>query len=166
MKFAAMLDDQLTELNRSVAGLPTDELEWQKHPGMNTIGMLLAHLAVVEVFWICVVAAGRNHKAESDIVIRNTIGIGENDDGLPLAANGMHPASLRGFALDDYARMLTDCRKATHRTLMGMTDDDLTAELVIDGQAISREWILYHVLEHLSGHLGQIRLIRHLMNLN
>ena len=49
--FVGMLDDQLRLLTEDTRGLTVEQLAWQPAPGMNTIGMLLAHIAIVEVFW-------------------------------------------------------------------------------------------------------------------
>lgn len=56
--WAAGLDDQLRVLRHVVAGLGVAELEWQRALGHNTIGMLLTHLAMSEVYWLRGVAAG------------------------------------------------------------------------------------------------------------
>lgn len=102
--FAAQLDDQLALLKKNTAGLETHHLEWQPHPGVNTVGMLLAHLAVVDA-----------------------------------------------------------ARAATHGELRKWRDTDLAGAFPLRDRSISREWSLYHVLEHFSGHHGQILLLKHLM---
>ncbi|MEZ4652778.1 MAG: hypothetical protein R3E12_04015 [Candidatus Eisenbacteria bacterium] len=111
--FAAQLDDQLSRLKKDVAGLEVRHLEWQPHNGINTIGMLLAHLAVVDVL---VDAAGslETPEAECDAIMRDTIGILMDDDGLPLAPEAAHPASLAGKSLEDYLAMIDRARAATH----------------------------------------------------
>ena len=50
--FAAQLEDQMIRLKIDVEGLDVRQLEWQPHKGVNTIGMLLAHLAVVDLWWL------------------------------------------------------------------------------------------------------------------
>jgi hypothetical protein len=57
--FAAQLDDQLTLLKKNTAELDVSQLEWQPHSGMNTIGMLMAHLAVVDISGGCGSCRGR-----------------------------------------------------------------------------------------------------------
>jgi len=42
--FAAQFDDMLRRLKKVVEELEVRHLEWQPAPGMNTVGMLLAHL--------------------------------------------------------------------------------------------------------------------------
>lgn len=157
--WAAGLDDQSRLLRHAVAGLGVAELEWQRQPGHNTIGMLLTHLAVVEVYWIRAVATGVHRRPEADAVIREVLGVGMADDGMPLAAEGGHPAVLAGHDLDAYLALLAKARSAIHGVLRSWRDDDLGETCAVKDARASRGWILYHVLEHFSGHFGQIRLI-------
>ena len=160
--FAAQLDNRLAALKKNTAGLDVSHLEWQPHPGVNTIGMLLAHLAIVDVWWIRL-APHETSEAECDGIMREIIGIGMDDDGLPLAANGRHPASLAGRTIDDYSRMMDAARAVTHQELRRWFDDDLEQTYKQGTGVITREWTVYHVLEHFCGHYGQILLLKHLM---
>src|SRR5262249_25719213 len=49
--FIAQLDDLLERQHDQTRRLTPADLEWQLAPGMNTIGMLMAHQAVIEVGW-------------------------------------------------------------------------------------------------------------------
>ena len=160
--FAAQLDDQLAHLKRNTAELGLQQLEWQPHLGVNSIGMLLAHLAVVEVWWLRV-APREEPESEHDTIARRIIGIAMDDDGMPLAAGGRHPKSLAGTEIADYLRMLGAARAATHGELRGWRDDELGRSFTLRSREISREWAVYHVLEHFSAHHGQILLLKHLM---
>jgi uncharacterized damage-inducible protein DinB len=163
--FAAQLDDQLRLLKEAVTELQTVHLEWQPQPGFNTVGMLLAHLAVVEVFWINVVAAEIPVDPDGDDLILRTIGIRSDDDGLPLAIDARHPASLSGKNLADYMEMLDKARRSIHVTMRTWRDADLESTYLRPdrGLTITRSWTLYHVLEHFAAHFGQILLLKHLM---
>jgi hypothetical protein len=86
-----------------------------------------------------------------------------DDDGLPLAADGVHPGTLGGKVLGDYLRMLDAARSASHQELRHWRDADLATTYRRRDRLISREWTLYHVLEHFCGHHGQILLLKHLM---
>lgn len=156
--WAAQLDDQLDILEHVVAGLTPAELEWQPRPGVNTIGMLLAHLAIVEVSWLQWVAIGCGDHGEEEI--RQTLGIGMSDDGMPLAADGGHPAVLQGKNREEYLALLHTARRATHERLLSWRDDELEEKVSIRGNTVSLAWIVYHVLEHFACHLGQIRVLR------
>lgn len=162
--FAAQLNGQLDILIKAVDGMTTEQLEWQLHPGMNTVGMLLAHIAVVEVFWINIAPKAISDRNEWNRIIHDLIGIAGDDDGLPLAEDGTHPESLSGKSSNDYIMMLGKCRTMTHKILQTWNDDDLDVTYTIEERhQFSLGWTLYHVLEHLSGHLGQILLLKHIM---
>jgi uncharacterized damage-inducible protein DinB len=162
---AAGLDDQLRRLREQVDGLSVEQLEWQAHPGRNTIGMLLTHLAAVEVGWIVISAAGKSWKTEGIAYFRELLGV--EDDGIPLPKDGTHPEPLRGFSLERYDQMLTAARARIHEELQGWSDASLDEAFQLEGRKgpvqFSRRWTLYHVLEHFAAHLGQISLIKHAM---
>ena len=94
---AASLDDQLRRLREDVAGLDVEALEWQEAPGRNTIGMLLAHLAVAEAWWFHAGARGISEREGINEVLQGVIGMNPEDDGIPLAPDGGHPATLAGI---------------------------------------------------------------------
>src|SRR5689334_21035423 len=77
--FAAQLDDQLTLLKRHTSSLDVAQLEWQPAPGVNTVGMLLAHLAIVDVWWINVAPHGIPQGADADAICQRIIGIRMDD---------------------------------------------------------------------------------------
>jgi hypothetical protein len=86
-----------------------------------------------------------------------------DDDGLPCPPDGGHPASLAGKTLADYLTMLDAARAASHGVMRTWRDADLASTYKRRDQTISREWTLYHVLEHFAAHHGQVLLLRHLM---
>ena len=160
--FAAQLDDQLRRLRQDVAEFEVRHLEWQPQAGVNTVGMLLAHLAVVDVWWLHI-APRQIPEADHDRVFRELIGIGGDDDGLPLAQDGRHPATLAGRSLDAYWQMIDGGREAAHNTLRAWKDGELAGTYPLRDRIISREWTVYHVLEHFAAHYGQVLLLKHLM---
>jgi hypothetical protein len=161
--FAAQLDDQLRLLKGHIEGLTTKQLEWQPHKGVNTIGMLLAHLAVVDVWWISIAPKEIATEPEAEAIFRKIIGIGGDDDGLPLKKDSIHPKTLKGYKLADYLTLLRKARASTHKELRKWKDSDLSKTYMRRHFKITREWTVYHVLEHFSGHYGQILLLKHLM---
>ena len=161
--FAAQLDDQLRRLEKDVADLETRHLEWQIHPGTNTAGMLLAHLAVVDLWWMVIAPRGKMPGPETDATMQEVIGIAMNDDGLPIPKDGTHPASLAGRTLQDYLSMLDRARAATHASLRAWKDSTLHEGYELGDRQISWEWTAYHVLEHFAGHYGQILMLKHFM---
>jgi len=158
--FVAQLDDQTRLLLRDARALRPADLVWQPARRMNTIGMLLAHIAIVEVFWIQVAGlAPRND-------VTGVLGIHEDDDGMPQAPGGRPPAVLRGRDLAFYAGLLQRARAHTRRAVAELTDADLDREVTRQRRNGTQEtfdlrWMLYHLLEHFAGHYGQILLLAH-----
>ena len=159
--FAAQLDDQLKRLKNNVKTLSVKQLEWQQQPGMNTVGMLLAHLALVEVWWINVAPAGLPWEPDGKKRIQKICGF--EDDGLPLASDGRHPEYLRGLTIEKYLAVLAKARRSIHREMKTWRDRDLDKLFVLGKKQFSKTWTLYHVLEHFAAHFGQILLLKHTM---
>jgi uncharacterized damage-inducible protein DinB len=158
--FLWQLDDQLAALTEDTRGATPGELEWQPGPGMNTIGMLLAHVALVEVAWIGAAARGLEFfKIEA-------LPIGWADSGMPLAADGAPPAALTGKDLAFYDDLLARARAFTREALAPLADADLEqrrTRIRRDGTQVDYNvgWALYHAIEHFAGHYGQVNLLRH-----
>ena len=164
--FMAQLDDQLERLREATRGLTPDDLMWQPEPGMNTIGMLLAHLAVVEVWWTMYVIEGKTETTDGDF--RGVLGIGADDDGLPLAENAPPFPLLNGKDLAFYDDLLDKARAYYKRVTKDRPEEDMERTFQRqrpDGTIRERNvrWFYYHILEHFAGHFGQILLLRHLL---
>jgi uncharacterized damage-inducible protein DinB len=156
----AQLDDQLSRLKARLRGINLDELCWQVSRGTNTIGMLLAHLAVTEAYWLNVAPLEETATENEDRIVRSVVGIRINDDGIPLPPNGGHPATLYSKSWEDYLEMIEKARARTHQVTAAWTDATLTSTFKREGQIISYAWVLYHLLEHFCSHFGQILQIR------
>lgn len=161
--FAAQLDDQLALLKKACDGLEVRHLEWQPHPGVNTIGMLLAHLAVVDVWWIRIAPFNLDPDTEGNKVNMQVVGIHMDDDGLPCPPDGGHPSTLKDKPLSFYFELLDKARAESHRQMHNWRDTQLQTTYQLRDRQITYEWTLYHVLEHFAGHFGQILLLKHLM---
>jgi uncharacterized damage-inducible protein DinB len=160
--FLAQMDDQTKRLTDATRDLTPEELEWQPRPGTNTIGMLLAHMAIVEVFWTAlVVKREENYRSEA------SLGIGMDDDGMPIPEDGLPPATLAGKDLPFYDDLLARGRAYVKEASKELPDSELEREIPrtrADGtrRLINVRWFYYHLLEHFAGHYGQILLLRHL----
>jgi uncharacterized damage-inducible protein DinB len=160
--FLAQTDDQTRLLTEATRDITAEELEWQPKPGTNTIGMLLAHMAIVEVFWT-LVCLKRDEKPAAEPVL----GINMDDDGMPIPEEGRAPANLAGKQMAFYDELLRKARVFLKDSAKGVSDSDLESEIVRtrnDGtkRVVNVRWYFYHILEHFSGHYGQVLLLRHL----
>lgn len=160
--FMVQLDDQLRLLKEATRDLTADDLMWQPARGMNTIGMLLAHLAVVEVWWTKFALAG-----ESEADVDDVLGIHADDDGLPLPEGAPPFALLDGKGMAFYDDLLDRSRAYLKRMARDREPADLEREMQRDRadgsmRIFNVRWYYYHLLEHFSGHYGQILLLKHL----
>ncbi len=160
--FLAQMDDQSRRLMEGLQGATPDELQWQPYPGTNTMGMLLAHLAIVEVFWT-LIALKKEEKPTGDGIL----GIGFDDDGMPIPEDAGPPANLAGKDLAFYENLLVKARAHVKELAANVQDADLEREVTRtrpDGtqRVLNVRWYFYHILEHFSGHFGQVLLLRHL----
>jgi uncharacterized damage-inducible protein DinB len=162
--FMASLDDQHALLIRDLEGITAAELEWQAKPGQNTIGMLLAHIALVEVFWTQV---GPERRSREQWDVEGVLGLDlANGDGMPAPPDARPPAHLAGKTFDYYRDLLVKARAYANRVAMGIEDGVLSPVFQRTRrngtvEEINVRWVLYHMLEHFSGHYGQILLLRH-----
>ena len=161
--FVAQLDDQSRRLVEDTRALTAAALEWQPAPGQNTIGMLLAHIAYWEVFWTRMVLENRPMPFE----VRDVLGIASGDVGTPLPADGRPPAMLAAKDIEYFRDLLARARAHTREVARALTDPDLDREVTRqrpDGtqNSVTVRWALYHMLEHLAAHYGQVNLLKHL----
>ena len=159
--FVAQLDDQLRYQKEQTRALTPADLEWQPAPGMNTIGMLMAHQAVVEVGWTGI---GIEDLQRSEVRFQEILGI--DDSGVPLAPNGAPPAGLAGKDLAFFDDLLDRARRHLKGVAAGVKDSDLSlirSRTRPNGEPRELEvrWTLFHLLDHFAGHCGQILLLQH-----
>lgn len=167
-RFMWQLEAQRASLLADVAGLDVAALDWQPRRGMNTIAMLLGHIAYAESHLTQVGLEGR---ATSDTT--SVIGLSEEEEGLPLAADAPPSPALHGRPLADYEDMLARARARLRETASRLGDADLARE-VVRARRAPREgvvgservfnvaWVFYHLIEHEAGHRAQINLLKHL----
>jgi uncharacterized damage-inducible protein DinB len=161
--FVAQLDRLTSSLWEDISDAGAEELAWQPAPGMNTIGMLLAHIAIVEVYWIDRGVRGVEPTTETEV-----LGIGMDDDGIPLRPDGAPPANLKGKDIRFFNELLVKARAHTHRVTAQLVDADMEREFQRKYRSSpgtythNVRWVYYHLLEHLAGHYGQILMLRHM----
>jgi hypothetical protein len=158
--FYAQLGVLSARMFADLEGFTTADLEFQVRPGTNTVGMLLLHLAGAEAHWMLTATTGTGEEA-----LRRTLGIGPDDDGMPVGPRGGHPAGLRGWTLADYRRVHDRARRFTRRCLAGLSAADIgrgRPRRRWDGriQVINVRWIFLQLLQHQPNHHGQMLLIR------
>ena len=129
------------EMEKAIAGLPPEALDWSPGPEMNSMAVLVVHTAGAERYWIGDIV-GQDPSGRVRAQEFATQGSTEAYLREKLQAALVHSqAVLAALSLDDLAQPRYSSRH----------DKDFTAG-----------WALLHALEHTAVHTGHIQLMRQL----
>jgi len=130
-----------TEIKEKISDLPQEALDW--HPGldMNSIGVLIAHIAGAERYLI------------GDVVLEDPSHRDRPAEFLTKRLTGPQLLSR-----------LQDSEAYFERAFESLTLDDLdkTRRYPRDGRQVKVSWSLLQALEHTAMHVGHIQLVRQL----
>jgi len=160
--FAAQLEDLSRRLKRDIDHFSVEAFEWQERPGGNSAGMLIVHSMLVEVYWLTVAPKGLSDP-EIDARIEQVTGMNAYGDGMPAKPDTIHPDTIKGWTKDRYVAFIDKCRAIVLTEMRTWTDESIRTIYTAGKGTYSYEWTLYHAVEHLAGHYGQILLLRHQM---
>lgn len=132
----------------AVEGLSIVELDHLHDDSSNSIGALLAHIAVVERGYRCLTFEERAPSAQE---------LAAWEPALTLGADGRR--LLRGKPLEDYVHELSEVRRVTLAGLAARDDAWLERPLRA-APAMNAHWAWFHVAEDEINHRGQIRWLR------
>ncbi len=129
-----LLAEYLGKIEKCVAELSDEDLWWRPNEVSNSVGNLLLHLAGNVRQWII-------H------------GVGGADDVRQRQQEFDERHGAAAAPLLDRLRQTLD---EADRVLAGLTPEDLTTPLRIQGLDVTVLEAVYHVVEHFSTHVGQI----------
>jgi uncharacterized damage-inducible protein DinB len=132
----------------AVEGLGIAELDHLHDDASNSIGALLAHLAVVERGYQCLTFEERRASDEEQA---------SWEPALTLGAEARR--SLRGKPLEHYLEELNDVRRLTLAGLAARDDEWLERTLTA-APAMNAHFAWFHVAQHEINHRGQVRWLR------
>lgn len=127
--------------------LPDEAVAWQPRPGLHSIGALILHIAVAEIYWFERFALNREWDAEE----RRLLMADEIDvDDWRWPAPPVQPLAWY-FQLHDRIRA---------RTLESVKSwPPADAARVREGRETTMRWVLGHVIQHEAYHGGQAVLL-------
>jgi uncharacterized damage-inducible protein DinB len=132
----------------AVDGLTIAQLDHLHDGSSNSIGALLAHIAVVERGYQILTFEERPPTASEQA---------DWEPALKLGAEGRR--LLRGKSLDEYVDELSKVRRATLEGLAAR-DDAWLERTLSAAPAMNAHWAWFHVAEDEINHRGQIRWLR------
>ena len=140
-EYAKLLENLHTGIRQTLVDLPPEALDWKAGPGMNSLGVLAAHTAGAERYWIGTVAGG-------DLLARNRDA--EFETG--------------GVGVDMLQAWLDEALAHSKLTLAQLTPLHLDEIRIAprDEREVTVAWALLHALEHTALHLGHMQLTRQL----
>jgi uncharacterized damage-inducible protein DinB len=129
-----------SDITKALDGCPSEALDWVPGPEMNSIAMLVVHLAGAESYWIGVAV---NEPPDRDRAAEfRTQGLSKKELKAHLvSADGYARQALARFSLPD----LESVRKSPR-----------------NARTFTAGWCLAHALEHTALHTGHIQLTRQL----
>jgi len=155
-RWLGALGESRRDLVETVADLTDVELHAALVPGAHSIAALLRHVAGVELWWV------------RTVLLQSPLDPGTAERfGLSQGPGTILPPP-REWGLPQLLALLDEAHGETCLAFRGLDDVALQRPdrpWPGGGRAISPEWILYNLLDHLANHRGQIamlkRLIRH-----
>jgi uncharacterized damage-inducible protein DinB len=131
---AAYLVEYLDKIRLAVGHLDDDGLWWRPAPGTNSAGNLLVHLAGNLSLWLLQGVGGRPYR---------------RDRAGEFAADRI---AGRDELLDRLARVVAECGEV----VAGLAPEDLARPVALQGYDVDVLAALFHAVEHMSYHTGQI----------
>ncbi|MEC7768836.1 MAG: DinB family protein [Acidobacteriota bacterium] len=130
----AELKEKLQQIEACVAQLTAEQLWNRRHETENAVGNLLLHLRGNVQQWLVCGVGGHSDNRDRDA---------EFADRVPTPA-------------EDLLRPLRETLAGADAVLAGLSAKDLLNTRQIQGRKLTVLHAIYHVVEHLSGHVGQI----------
>ena len=141
LSFYEALNDRFHELHgdiqRDLEALPSEALDWKPGPEMNSVNVIIVHLAGAERFLI------------GDVVMQDP-------------SNRDREAEFRvaGMSKEDLIHRLTETETYIQAAFEKLSLADLEKERTHPrhGNLVSVAWALLHALEHTGTHVGHIQI--------
>lgn len=143
--FLNLLEIVHTDISKAVAGLPQDAIDWMPGPELNSIGILLAHIAGAERFWLVDIV-----KDEQSERIRAT------------------EFETHGIQVEALLSGLNTNLESIRQVLQDLRLEDLVVQRKSprDGRIFTIGWCLLHGLEHTALHTAHIQITRQFWELS
>ena len=132
-----------SEIGKALDGLPPEALDWVPSAEMNSIAVMIVHLAGAEYYWIGV-ALNEPPERDRDSEFRT-----------------------KGLSADDLKKLVASADEVTRQALgrLSLSDLETTRLSPRNAKTFTVGWCLAHALEHTALHVGHIQMTRQLWDL-
>jgi uncharacterized damage-inducible protein DinB len=124
------------ELTKAIAPLSPDQLALQAAPQLRSIGMIAAHIIAARVWWF------HNLMGEGSVDIAPMLGWDDDDAPPRTAAELVSGLEATWHMIDD--------------ALNKWTPADLEQRFQRREMTVTRQWIIWHIIEHDLHHGGEL----------
>jgi uncharacterized damage-inducible protein DinB len=121
----------------------------QPGPGGNSVGTILAHIALIETDWLYVEILGEDYPADLIALLPPT---DRDADG--------HLLATPGTSLSRYLEALAAVRARLVERVGALTAEDLSRVRSLPDYDVSPEWVLHHLVQHEAEHRAEIAVTR------
>ena len=152
--FYAMLSDMRNRLLEEVDGITQKQLDFSPSiTKIETIGTLLFHIAAIEFSWIY------------EDIFKEEMVYEEWKYAFALREQ-LDPPQMTNKSLSFYLEKLHSLRERVYATVRGWNDKELEKVVKSGNQFYTIRWILYHLVQHESHHIGQINLLKRMYKIH
>ncbi len=144
-----MLEESRDRTKERLAGLTDDEIAWTPGPGLNSIGTILYHLALIEADWLYAEALEQAFPPEAMALFPDDA----RDDAGRLTVT-------RGASLQEDIERLDAVRAMLLAAFRGMTLAEFRRVRVLPEYDVTPEYVLHHLMQHEAEHRGEIGMLR------
>lgn len=139
-----------------VQSLSVEQLDFLVHPEANSIGMLLAHIASVEIAYQIDTFENRDFTEEEIEVLSPALNLGK-----------VGQEAIQGNPIEFYLEKLEQTRKKTIEKFQTLQDSWLFEQRPFwYGEPTNNYFKWFHVFEDELSHRGQIRMIKKMMTIS
>lgn len=114
-------------------------------PGLNSVGSLLYHIALVEIDWLYTEVLMTEFTDEIEALFP-----------FPSRDALRNLTHIEGMTLDEHLSRFKTVRDHCLKTYQVMTMEDYQRLRELESYDVSPEWVLHHLIQHESMHLGEM----------
>ena len=130
-------------IERALAGMPDEAMDWSPGPEMNSLGVLVAHTLGAERYWIGDVAGGSPSGRAREAEFLTT-----------------------GRSAESFISQAHEVLAYSKSVLAQLTPQEMAAiRMVRDSRQETVAWAILHALEHTAIHTGHIEITRQLWDM-
>jgi uncharacterized protein DUF4440/DinB family protein len=149
-RWLAALEDGRRDTLRELKGVTPEMVDWYPEAPLNSIGVLLYHIALIEADWVVTEILGLDDYPHG---LKSLLPWADRDD------TG-HLSRIDGQALDAHMERLQGVREFVLERLRPMSNADFHRVRPLPDYDVAPDWAVHHILQHEAEHRSHIAWLR------